>query len=77
MQKYTYLKAQLQGEAARAVAGFPLMDRTYLHSVEILKERLGETQTIVNAHMQALMDLSPPKNIMKDLRAFHDSIEVT
>ena len=75
VQKFTYLRAQLQGEAARAVAGFPLTDGNYLHSVEILKERFGETQTIVNAHMQALMDLPLPKNTMKDLRAFYDSIE--
>ena len=75
VQKFTYLRAQLWGEAARAVAGFLLTDTNYLHSVEILKERFGEAQTIVNVHMQALIDLPLPKNTMKDLRAFHDSIE--
>ena len=39
VQKFTYLRAQLQGEAARAVAGFPLTDGNYLHSVKILKEK--------------------------------------
>ena len=75
VQKFNYLRAQLQGEAARAVAGFPLTDRNYLHSVEILKERFGQSQTIVNAHMQALMNLPPPKNTVTELRAFYDSIE--
>ena len=77
VQKFNYLRTQLQGEAARVVAGFPLTDGNYLHSVEILKERFGQRQTIVNAHMQALMNLPPPKNTVTELRAFYDSIEGT
>ena len=75
VQKFNYLRAQLQGEAARAVAGFPLTEGNYTHSVDILKERFGQNQTIVNAHMQALMNLPPPKNTVTELRAFYDSIE--
>ena len=75
VQKFNYSRAQLQGEAARAVAGFPLTDGNYLHSVEILKERFGQSQMIVNAHMQALMNLPPPKNTVTELRTFYDSIE--
>ena len=66
------MRSLLQGEAARAVAGFPLTDANYSHSVEILKERFGQTQKIVNAHMQALLNLPTPRNTM---RAFYDSIE--
>ena len=43
VQKFNYLRTLLQGEAARAVAGFPLTDANYSHSVEILKERFGQT----------------------------------
>ena len=65
----------LKGEAARAVKGFPLTDVNYLHSVEILKERFGQTQKIVNAHMQSLLNLPTPRNALTDLRAFYDSIK--
>ena len=75
VQKFNYLRTLLQGEAARAVAGFPLTDANYSHSVEILKERFGQTQKIVNAHMQSLLNLPNPRNTLKDLRPFYDSIE--
>ena len=75
VQKFNYLRTLLQGEAARAVAGFPLSDANYSHSVEILKERFGQTQKIVNAHMQGLLNLPTPRNTLADLRTFYDSIE--
>ena len=75
VQKFNYLRTLLQGEAARAVAGFPLTDANYSHSVEILKERFGQTQKIVNAHMQSLLNLPNPRNTLTDLRAFYDSTE--
>ena len=75
VQKFNYLRTLLQGEAARAVAGFPLTDANYSHSVEILKERFGQTQKIVNAHMQSLLNLPTPRNTLTDLRAFYDSVE--
>ena len=75
VQKFNYLRTLLQGEAARAVAGFPLTDANYSHLVEILKERFGQTQKIVNAHMQSLLNLPTPRNTLTDLRALYDSIE--
>ena len=62
VQKFNYLRTLLQGEAARAVAGFPLTDANYSHSVVILKERFGQTQKIVNTHMQSLLNLPNPRN---------------
>ena len=54
------------------MAGFPLTDANYSHSIDILKERFGQTDKVKNAHMQALPN---PKNVMVDLRAFYDTIE--
>ena len=73
VQKFNYLRTLLQGEAARAVAGFPLTDANYSHSVEILKDRFGQTQKIVNVHMQSLLNFS--RNTLTDLRTFYDSTE--
>ena len=41
VQKFTYLKAQLMGDASRAVAGFPLTNSNYEQAVNLLKERFG------------------------------------
>ena len=75
VQRLNYLRAHLGGEASRAIAGFPLTSANYHQSVDLLKERFGQPQRIVNAHMHALMNLSSPKNDIKGLREFHDAIE--
>ena len=54
-QKFNYLRTQLQGDAAKVAAGFPLTDVNYEQSV---KERLRQSYKLVNAHMQALLNLS-------------------
>ena len=51
VQKFSYLNAQLQGEAARAIAGLPLTELNYTHSISLLKERFGQPQKLVNAHI--------------------------
>ena len=43
--------------------------------MDLLRDRFGQPQRIVNAHMQALMNLPSPKNEIRSLRKFHDAIE--
>ena len=57
VQKFNYCKAQPTGNASRAVAGFPLTNGNYPKAVNLLKERFGQQNELVNAHMQALPDL--------------------
>ena len=75
VQKFNYLRAQLQGDAARVVAGFPLTDDNYVHSVTLLKQRFGQPYKLVNAHMQAFVKLPNPVNTLDSRQAFYDSIE--
>lgn len=75
VQKFNYLRSQLQDDAAKTIAGFPLTSENYDHSVELLKERFGQNHKIVNAHMQALLALPSPSNNMVSLRSFYDSVE--
>ena len=75
VQRLNYLRAHLGGEASRAVAGFPLTSANYCQSVDLLKNRFGQPQRIVNAHMHALMNLPKPNNEISSLREFHDAIE--
>ena len=62
VQKLTYLRAQLQGDAAGVIAGFPLTDAYYSHSIALLQSRFGQPHKLVSAHMQALLDLPSPVN---------------
>ena len=68
VQKFNYLRAQLQGDAARVVAGFPLTN-------SILRQRFGQPYKLVNAHMQALLNLPKPANNHSSLQTFYDTIE--
>jgi len=57
------------------VAGFPLTNVNYEHSIALLRERYGQTHKLVQAHMQALLDLPSPNNSLASLQLFHDSTE--
>ena len=70
VQKFTYLKAQLVGDALRAVTGFPLTNNNYQQAVTLLRERFGQPNKIINAHMQALLDLPKPIYELSSLQVF-------
>ena len=74
IQKFNYLKAQLQGDAARAIAGLPLTERNYQHSIELIENRFGQPHKLINAHMQALLDMPNPNTSLTSLRLFYDTI---
>ena len=76
IQKFVnYLKAQLQGDAARAIDGLPLSDLNYTHSIVLLQDRFGQPHKLVNAHMKALLSLASPTNSLASLHMFYDSVE--
>ena len=75
VQKFNYLKAQLQGDAARTIDDIPLCDQNYFHAVTILQDRFGQTHKLIAAHMQALLEVPNPTNTLISLRTFHDTIE--
>ena len=75
VQKFNYLKAQLQADAARAIAGLPLTEANYVQSIALLKQRFGQPQRLINAHIQAFLDLSAPSNDLSSLRLFYDLVE--
>ena len=75
VQKLNYLRAQLQHDAARVVAGFPLTGVNYEHSVTLLRQRYGQPHKLINAHMNALIEIPNPANTASALQLFYDSIE--
>ena len=75
VQKFHYLRAQLQGDAYNVIDNLPLTDLNYEHSVALLKERFGQPYKLVDAHMNALMHLPKPVNSLTSLQNFHDKLE--
>jgi len=75
VQKFNYLKPQLEGDAARIIKGFPLTDQNYSHAVAILQNRFGQPHKATAAHMKALVKILRPSNSLNSLRVFHDTIE--
>ena len=75
VQKLNYLRAQLQHDAARVVAGFPLTGVNYEHSVTLLRQRYGQPHKLINAHMNALLEMHTPTTSPSALQLFYDSIE--
>ena len=75
IEKMNYLQNMLKGEAARAIAGLPLTNENYTKAIEILKERFGDKQNIINAYMDSLTRATPPTYEISSLRTFYDSYE--
>ncbi|XP_064635263.1 uncharacterized protein LOC135492635 [Lineus longissimus] len=75
IEKFQFLRAQLEGEAYSTIAGLPLTDANYRHAFQLLKERYGEKQRIISAYMQALWQLPRTSSDVTGLRSFMDKLE--
>ena len=75
VQKFNYLRAQLQGDAARVIVGLPLTTVNYNNAMTLFTERFGQPHKMISAHMQALLDVTIPVNSLPSLQLFYDTIE--
>ena len=57
IDKFNYLRALLEGPAARSIQGLALSSANYEAAVGILQMRFGKTQQIISAHMDDLLKL--------------------
>ena len=55
IDKFSYLKALLEGSAARSVQGLALTEANYTAATDILRERFGRKQQIISGHMDDLL----------------------
>ena len=60
VQKFTYLRSLLSGDALHAIQGLSLTSANYLGALKILKERFGRSEKIVFSHITALLNISCP-----------------
>ena len=69
------LSAHSAVKGLRAVTGFPLTNNNYQQAVILLRERFGQPNKIINAHMQSLLDLPKPIYELSSLQVFYDTME--
>jgi len=76
--KFSYLRSMLRGQAAEAVAGLALTALNYEHAVEILRKRFGNTQLIINQHMEGLLSTASvgTDSDLTGLRRLYSTVEV-
>lgn len=74
--KFIYLNSKLKGEAKATLSGLTPNNVNYAKAVTLLKERYGQSNKIVAAHMRALYHLSKPNSDKSSLRQFMDRLEV-
>ena len=75
IEKLNYLMSKLAGEAKQSVSGIHLSNENYVIVVDLLKERYGDQQTVVNSHYIELINLKSVPNTSKGLRSLYDKIE--
>ena len=75
VQKFSYPCAQLQGDAAHIISGLPLTENNYMHSIALLTERFGQQYKLVDAHMEALLNVPSPLKTLTSLQSFYDTIQ--
>lgn len=75
VEKFSYLRSLLCGEALRIVSGFSLTNTNYKQALDVLFERYGQNHKIINAHIQALINIQLLKSNPDCLKIFYDKME--
>ena len=75
IEKFNYLKSKVSGEAKSAILGLTLSKENYKIAVEILKDRFGNTQEVIDLHYHKMINLPQAVNKTCSLRGLLDNIE--
>ena len=77
VDKFSYLKGLLVGQARSAITGFALTSANYESAVELLKKRYGKRTAIQRAHVNELLNVQPVFNERDAprLRSLYDFLE--
>ena len=76
VEKFSYLRGYLHGNALQTIDGMPLSSANYIKAKELLEERYGNQQLITATHMNALVNLDRIVSAnAKQLRNLHDKVE--
>ena len=75
IEKLHYLNSKLTGKAKDAVSGILLSNENYSVAVNLLKDRFGDKQSVINCHYTELINVPPANNTSKGLRMLYDEAE--
>ena len=76
VDKFSYLKSLLEGNAATTIQSLALTAANYNSAVQLLNQRFGNKQVIISSHMDALLKLTAvSSHDVKGLRKTYDKIE--
>nr|XP_047141395.1 uncharacterized protein LOC124816304 [Hydra vulgaris] len=77
ISKFNYLKSLLEGNASLSIQGLAITGENYRTAIKILKERFGDEQVIISAHMDALLNIQPTQsNKVSEIRTIFDLVEI-
>lgn len=78
IDKFSYLKSLLVGVAASTIEGLPLTIDNYVVAIDLLRQRFGKKENIIQAHMHKLLSLKSTKAVSSfcELRMLYDDIEI-
>ena len=62
IDRFNFLKKYLKGEALGVVSGLNLSAENYKEAIALLKDRYGNEQVLISAHMQSLLSIKKIKN---------------
>ena len=77
VEKFTYLRSYLTGDALRLQAGLALTSSNYRVTLELLERRVG-TNGYIDSHIESLYKIPviPSSKDESSIRDFHDKIEM-
>ena len=73
--KFYYLSSQLVGDAALLLANFDHTENSYAEAVDLLQNTFGKKKIIIEARINALFDLKPPRATHAELGNFRSQYE--
>lgn len=73
--KLQYLNSKPTGEAKQPVAGIHVSNKNYKVANDLLKERFGNRQTVINSYYSEMKNLTPASNNTRSLRYLYHHTE--
>ena len=79
IDKFNYLKSFLCPSAYETISGLAFTNQNYLEAFELLKQRYGNPQLLINTYMEQFVKLDKieKSNDVSKLRTFFIKIEIT
>ena len=75
IEKFNYLNSKVGGEAKSAILGLALSNENYQIAVDILKDRFGDAQEVIDLHYNKMINLQQATNKTSSLRSLYGNME--